>query len=71
MMKVRWNRVVIALIFIMSLSLILYDTYCIAFKPWFTGEMYSWTIFGFLTFIIAFQLSLITFEQLEGWWNNA
>lgn len=71
MKKLKLNRVGILVVFIISSVLVLHDLYYILINMWLTGITCGWTLFGFITFIIALYASYNTFIKLKNWWDKA
>lgn len=57
--KINWFNVAIALIFLFSIFVIIHDLYLITFK------LASFTIFGFITFILSVIVAYKTFKYLK------
>ena len=53
--KVKWLNVIKALVFIACVGLVIHDFYMVAISQFFTGVMVGWTMFGFITFIMAWD----------------
>lgn len=58
MKRIKWKNIMVALIFISSLTLILTDSVKIVLG-------YSYTFFGAITGLIALIISLLSYEYLE------
>lgn len=58
MKRIRWKNIIVALIFISSLTFILIDSIKII-------AGYSYTAFGAYTGLIAIMVSLFSYEYLE------
>lgn len=58
MKRIRWKNIIVALIFVLSLTLILTDSVKIVLG-------YSYTFFGAITGLIAIIISLLSYEYLE------
>ena len=63
MKRIKWKNIMVALIFISSLTLILTDSVKIVLG-------YSYTFFGAITGLIALITSLYTYEYLEAEMEN-
>ncbi len=57
--KINWFNLAIALIFLFSIFVIIHDLYLITFK------LASFTIFGFITFILSVIVAYKTFKYLK------
>ena len=58
MKRLKWKNIMIALIFILSIAVILVDSVKIILG-------YSYTAFGAMTGLITIMISLFTYEYLE------
>ena len=67
--KVKWLNVLEALLFLGSLAVIIHDLFMVTVYSWFTSQLVGWTWFGFGTFILAFMVAGLIFEDLEDQWN--
>lgn len=63
MKRIKWKNIMVALIFISSLTLILTDSVKIVLG-------YSYTFFGAITGLIALIISFYTYEYLEAEMEN-
>lgn len=63
MKRIKWKNIMVALIFISSLTLILADSVKIVLG-------YSYTFFGAITGLIALIISFYTYEYLEAEMEN-
>ena len=63
MKRIKWKNIMVALIFISSLTLILTDSVRIVLG-------YSYTLFGAITGLIALIISFYTYEYLEAEMEN-
>ena len=63
MKRIKWKNIMVALIFISSLTLILTDSVKIVLG-------YSYTFFGAITGLIALIISLLSYEYLEAEMEN-
>lgn len=63
MKRIKWKNIMVALIFISSLTLILIDSVKIVLG-------YSYTEFGAITGLIALIISFYTYEYLEAEMEN-
>ncbi len=61
--KIKWNNVIKLIVMLICLVIVLRDMYMVSISQFFTGELVSWTWFGFLTFITSFF-------TLGGLYNN-
>ena len=63
--KVRVINVLKLVILTACLGLIIYDLYMILIYPIITKVLTSWTMYGFLTFVLAVIISLNIIEQIK------
>ena len=63
MKRIKWKNIMVALIFISSLTLILTDSVKIVLG-------YGYTLFGVITGLIALIISFYTYEYLEAEMEN-
>lgn len=68
--KILWNRVLIALIFLISLIFFLYDFYQINIEPFFTKQMVTFSPFGVITFAINCMILGHTYDKLYNWYKE-
>lgn len=57
--KINWFNVIIGIIFLFSLGLSIHDLFLIIFK------LATFTIFGFITFILSVGVTYKTFKYLK------
>lgn len=70
MKKILWNRVVIAIIFILNSSFLLYDFYQLSIEPFFTKQMVTFSPFGLITFCINCIILNYTLNLLIKWYKE-
>lgn len=63
--KVRVINVLKLVILTACLGLIIYDLYMLLIYPIITKILTSWTMYGFLTFVLAVIISLNIIEQIK------
>lgn len=63
--KVRVINVLKLVILTACLGLIIYDLYMLLIYPIITKVLTSWTMYGFLTFVLAVIISLNITEQIK------
>lgn len=63
--KVRVINVLKLVILTACLGLIIYDLYMLLIYPIITKVLTSWTMYGFLTFVLAVIISLNIIEQIK------
>lgn len=68
--KILWNRVLIALIFLISLIFFLYDFYQINIEPFFTKQLVTFSPFGVITFATNCMILGNTFDKLYKWYKE-
>lgn len=67
--KIKWLNILKVLGLIGCLALIVHDLFMVTIYGWITSNMVGWTWFGFGTFILAFMVAGLIFEDLEDQWN--
>jgi len=60
--RINWEKVILSIIFLICIFVIVKDLYMITVHAWITGQYCGWTLFGFITFIIALVMSIIIFD---------
>lgn len=55
-LKIKWRNVALLGVLLLCAGIVLHDLFMLTIYGWITGNMYGWTWFGFLTFIIAFAV---------------
>lgn len=68
--KIKWLNVLKIVGFIGCLALIVHDLFMVTVYGWITSKLVSWTWLGFITFVIAFIIASILFDDLEKQWNT-
>ena len=63
--KIKWINVVKAIVFVFCISMILHDVFMLTIGSWISGNLYGWTWFGFLTFILFCGIAGIIYEDFE------
>ena len=63
--KIRVINVLKLVILTACLGLIIYDLYMLLIYPIITKVLTSWTMYGFLTFVLAVIISLNIIEQIK------
>lgn len=59
MRKIKWENVIKLNVFIVSMVMILHDMFMIIFRG------YSWTWYGFITFILFTTVASMIYEDFE------
>lgn len=59
---INWEKVILAIIFMICSYIVLKDLYMITIHAWITGQYCGWTLFGFITFIIALITGIMIFD---------
>ena len=65
LLKIKWKNVIKSLILLISVSFMLHDVYLLTISSWFTGKLYSFTWFGFITFILFCTITGIIVSDFE------
>ena len=65
MKKVKWKNVIKLLILLLSIIVILHDLYMLTFASWISGQLYGWTWYGLLTFILFCSIASMIYEDFE------
>ena len=63
--RIKWNNVCKLVLLGICLSIILYDMCNLLIIPFFTKALTSWTCLGFITFILAINVSVNICEQIK------
>lgn len=63
--KIKWLNVVKLILFIFCVYMILHDLYMITIHSYITGNMYSWTWLGFITFILFIVVAGAIYDDFE------
>lgn len=63
--KLKWKNILKLIVFIVSVGIIIYDLFMLLIYPFISGTLTSWTLFGFITFIVAVYLSVDIYEQIK------
>lgn len=58
--KVKWKNVLLLILLLISLGVVLHDTYILTINSWITSKTVTWTWYGFITFILSF----VTMEKI-------
>lgn len=64
-MKINKKRILVAIIFLISTSIVLHDIYKLIIEPIFTSYLTSFTFIGLLTFILSIYLLNISYECIK------
>ncbi len=62
--KLNWNNLCTLVIFVLSVTLILYDLTILTVAT-FMGKMAGWTWLGFITFVACWVLMAWSYEELQ------
>ncbi|MBO6243612.1 MAG: hypothetical protein J6O41_03475 [Clostridia bacterium] len=65
MKKIKWLNVMKFVMFVFCVSILLHDLYVISIKSWITGYQASFTIYGFITFLLLFTISSFLYDDFE------
>lgn len=63
--KINWINVIKAVVFIFCISMIIHDIFMLTVYGWITGNLYGWSWFGFLTFILFCSIACIIYEDFD------
>lgn len=63
--KIKWLNVIKLILFIYCVYMILHDVYMITIHSYITGNMYSWTWLGFITFILFIIVAGTIYDDFE------
>ena len=55
-LKIKWENVALIIVLLICASIVFHDVFMLTIYSWITGNMYGWTWFGFLTFLLAFAI---------------
>lgn len=53
-LRIKWKNVGLLAILLLCVYIVGHDLFMLTIYGWITGNMYGWTWFGFITFVIAF-----------------
>lgn len=65
MKKEKIKNVIKAILFIFCVVMILHDLYMVTIHSYITGNMYGWSLFGFITFILFVMIASMIYEDFE------
>ena len=54
--KIKWGNIGLLALLLLCASIVIHDLFMLTIYSWISGNMYGWTWFGFLTFILAFAV---------------
>ncbi len=54
--KIKWGNIGLLALLLLCASVVIHDLFMLTIYSWISGNMYGWTWFGFLTFILAFAV---------------
>ena len=63
--KIKWINVIKAVVFLFCIVMILHDLYMLTFASWISGELYGWTWYGLLTFILFCSIAGMIYDDFE------
>lgn len=64
-LKINWLNVIKLIVFIICVSMIIHDLYLLTIYSFITGNLYGWSWFGLLTFILFCSIADIIYEDFE------
>lgn len=65
MKKKKIKNVIKSILFIFCVVMILHDLYMVTIHSYITGNMYGWSLFGFITFILFVMIASMIYEDFE------
>lgn len=54
--KIKWGNIGLLALLLLCASIVIHDLFMLTIYSWISGNMYGWTWFGFITFILAFAV---------------
>jgi len=63
--KNKWINVIKVLLFLIFLLIVVTDLFTLIFIPFFTSELPTWSIFGFITFLFSYTAIGIIVEDFQ------
>ena len=63
--KIKWINVIKAIVFVFCISMILHDVFMLTIGSWISGNLYGWTWYGFITFILFCAIAGMIYEDFE------
>ena len=64
-LKIKWKNVVKLIVFIFCISMIFHDLFMLTIGSWISGNLYSWTWFGFITFLLFCSIACMIYADFE------
>lgn len=65
MKKLNYKNIIRLTIMVIALLVVVHDLYMVMFSQFATGYLASWSIYGFITFVIAVVISTKMAEELK------
>lgn len=63
--KINYKNVLKLAIFVICVGIILYDLYMILIYPLVSGVLTTWTMFGFISFIVSIYICIDIYSQIK------
>ena len=63
--KLNWRNISKVIVFVICLGCIMYDFYMLMIYPLITGQMISWTMIGFISFVAALFMLVSIYEDFK------
>lgn len=63
--KLNWRNISKVIVFVICLGFIMYDFYMLMIYPLITGQMISWTMIGFISFVAALFMLVSIYEDFK------
>lgn len=63
--KLNWRNISKIIVFVICLGFIMYDFYMLMIYPLITGQMISWTMIGFISFVAALFMLVSIYEDFK------
>lgn len=63
--KIKWLNVIKLMVFVLCVCGILHDIYVLTIKTAITGNMYGFTWFGLITFLLLFGVAVCIYADFE------
>lgn len=64
-LKIKWKNVVKLIVFIFCILMIFHDLFMLTIGSWISGNLYSWTWFGFITFLLFCSIACMIYADFE------
>lgn len=64
MKKVKWGNVIKLITMLVASLVVIYDLYKLTIYSFITDKLYSWTWYGFMTFIMCFAITAVLYFEV-------